>query len=441
MRSVGVEVRNWSARTMDGEVLYHLRDVVESGEAPTPALVARRDVFCANARSTTTSTARASRRSWKIRWMRPRRELSAGEWIAADLLIAADGRYSTVSDFRLVATGEPPMKEPLWRVYNNNNNNNRLAEGWVRVGLVRLGDGTVGMLGNVRTEDVENNSKPDAIGEFVMDLLRTHGDAAHWSRERETDACYEALGGKSPGANLCLEDAAVFGALYHNNSLHRYAALRTPRRNFIREMSRKRARRSCFPSEFDAEMSNWRSPSWRRRYLQRLWNASGLVLRAKRATEHNFKPFGELATKVPHGAGAGPELDLARGTPRLYLTKLEGPRPLEINRITRHIRVTQCLGAVGDEDFYSVVRAPADRPALDDLVAFRIPPRHFVKLHKGTWHAGPLWKGDAAFRTFFNLEHHADTNVVDHDSRDRLPPPRRRRRRRRRRRDGPPLPL
>lgn len=44
--------------------------------------------------------------------------------------------------------------------------------------------------------------------------------------------------------------------------------------------------------------------------------------------------------------------------------------------------------------------------------AFRVPPGHFVQLHKGTWHAGPLWGRDPS-RVFFNLEQH-DTNLTDH---------------------------
>ena len=46
---------------------------------------------------------------------------------------------------------------------------------------------------------------------------------------------------------------------------------------------------------------------------------------------------------------------------------------------------------------------------------FRVAPHTFVKLHRGTWHAGPLWPGTDAQRTFYNLEL-ADTNVVDHNT-------------------------
>lgn len=44
----------------------------------------------------------------------------------------------------------------------------------------------------------------------------------------------------------------------------------------------------------------------------------------------------------------------------------------------------------------------------------RIPPGHFIKLHEGTWHAGPLFDAPDTM-SFFNLEL-ADTNVVDHNT-------------------------
>lgn len=46
---------------------------------------------------------------------------------------------------------------------------------------------------------------------------------------------------------------------------------------------------------------------------------------------------------------------------------------------------------------------------------FRIPHGVFVKLERGTWHAGPLFDGDGM--DFYNLEL-ADTNVVDHNAHD-----------------------
>jgi hypothetical protein len=40
----------------------------------------------------------------------------------------------------------------------------------------------------------------------------------------------------------------------------------------------------------------------------------------------------------------------------------------------------------------------------------------FVKLERGTWHAGPLFVG-SAHADFYNLEL-SDTNVVDHNTHD-----------------------
>ena len=45
-----------------------------------------------------------------------------------------------------------------------------------------------------------------------------------------------------------------------------------------------------------------------------------------------------------------------------------------------------------------------------------VPPGNFVDLHKGTWHAGPLWGPDPTPKpSVFNLEQH-DTNLSDHIS-------------------------
>ncbi len=50
---------------------------------------------------------------------------------------------------------------------------------------------------------------------------------------------------------------------------------------------------------------------------------------------------------------------------------------------------------------------------VQDLVAFRIPHGVYLKMHQGTWHAGPLFDGERM--DFYNLEL-ADTNVVDHNT-------------------------
>ncbi len=107
-------------------------------------------------------------------------------------------------------------------------------------------------------------------------------------------------------------------------------------------------------------------------------------------------------------------------------------RGLQFDRITYHARVTQCLGSLTVEPWYLVVAEPTGSvqqpPGPEDLHAFRvgtvcssqttqlikfancrergstasepslaamqIPHGKFVRLHAGTWHAGPLF--DAA---------------------------------------------
>lgn len=161
-----------------------------------------------------------------------------------------------------------------------------------------------------------------------------------------------------------------------------------------------------------------------------------LLKQATTATRENFAPYGDLVSVAPDGENWSTDKDAAldgfdgsRGFPRLYLMQLHGPRPLQYDRITHHANVTQCLGAASaTEDFYLAVHAPTLRdadtaggadggaapPDPAQICVFRVAPHTFVKLHKGTWHAGPLW-GDDPTRVFFNLELH-DTNEVDHHS-------------------------
>ena len=50
---------------------------------------------------------------------------------------------------------------------------------------------------------------------------------------------------------------------------------------------------------------------------------------------------------------------------------------------------------------------------MEDIKAFRIPGDVAIKLHRGSWHAGPFFEDDEI--NFFNLEL-ADTNEVDHQT-------------------------
>lgn len=136
-------------------------------------------------------------------------------------------------------------------------------------------------------------------------------------------------------------------------------------------------------------------------------------------TRAGFAPFGTLIEASADGTPFGPDdadLDLGQGTPRYYIMRIPG-RGFVIDRITRHRRVTQALASVGGSEWVLAVAPPlglddpAAEPALDDIAAFRIPGDVAVMLHKGTWHAGPLFSGPD--RGFFNLEL-SDTNEVDH---------------------------
>ena len=136
-------------------------------------------------------------------------------------------------------------------------------------------------------------------------------------------------------------------------------------------------------------------------------------------TGEAFAPYGSVIAPMddglPFGATDAP-LDLTGGTPRLYAMRLPA-RGLTVTRITRHRRVTQALASVGGHEWFMAVAPPlavddpAAEPALGDIRAFRIPGDVAILLHKGSWHAGPLFT--EAEQSFFNLEL-TDTNEVDH---------------------------
>ncbi|KAG2601700.1 uncharacterized protein LOC120708556 [Panicum virgatum] len=161
-------------------------------------------------------------------------------------------------------------------------------------------------------------------------------------------------------------------------------------------------------------------------------------LRAVEATPESFAPFGQVIAASPDGDQFGPhdaQLDLSRGIPRFYIMRLQD-RPLKFSSITHHASVTQCLGSIGGQDWYlgvakpSIVDGPSEQsgqegrkplqsraghyylpPDPAEVCVFRVSGPKFLKLNKGTWHAGPLFKRDAV--DFYNLEL-SNTNVVDH---------------------------
>lgn len=129
----------------------------------------------------------------------------------------------------------------------------------------------------------------------------------------------------------------------------------------------------------------------------------------------NFSAFGELIIPSEYGKAFSEDeaqLDLASGQPRLYI--MRSPfHGTEFRVITRHRRVTQCLGARNDRDWFIAVAPPNNAlpaPDLAAIQAFWIPGDTAIKLHRGTWHAGPFFLWD--YIDFFNLEL-TDTNQED----------------------------
>jgi len=138
-------------------------------------------------------------------------------------------------------------------------------------------------------------------------------------------------------------------------------------------------------------------------------------------TREAFAPFGELIAPIEDGVPFGPEdaqLELSLGTPRLYIMRLT-KKGRVFTQITRHRGVTQCLAALEGKSWLMAVAPPKNledpnaEPALEDIAAFVVPGNVAVKLHRGTWHAGPFFEDDEI--NFINLEL-SDTNEVDHQN-------------------------
>ena len=146
-------------------------------------------------------------------------------------------------------------------------------------------------------------------------------------------------------------------------------------------------------------------------------NASKTVqqLQAQWVTPENFQPYGQVIWASEDSKSYDTEdaqLNLQNGTPRFYIMRLHH-KGRKFHKITRHVQCTQCLGSLEWKDWLIAVAPPRDteQPALEEIVAFRIPGNCFIKLEVGTWHAGPYF--DHAFVDFYNLEL-SDTNTVDH---------------------------
>lgn len=138
-------------------------------------------------------------------------------------------------------------------------------------------------------------------------------------------------------------------------------------------------------------------------------------LKAEEMTAEAFAPFGQVIFSCDDGKPYGPDdaqLKLDAGTPRFYIMQL-AHRGRRFHEITRHQKCTQCLGSLQGIDWLMAVAPPggASDPNPDTIRAFQIPGNCFIKLHVGTWHAGPLF--DVQVAEFYNLEL-SDTNITDH---------------------------
>lgn len=138
-------------------------------------------------------------------------------------------------------------------------------------------------------------------------------------------------------------------------------------------------------------------------------------LSAPLITASEFASFGQVIFPSADGAVYGAQdaqLKLDAGIPRFYIMQLEG-RGRHFYAITRHQQCTQCLGSLAGAEWLMAVAPPGEATAPDPeaIRAFRIPGNCFIKLHVGTWHAGPLF--EAPTISFYNLEL-SDTNITDH---------------------------
>ncbi len=143
-------------------------------------------------------------------------------------------------------------------------------------------------------------------------------------------------------------------------------------------------------------------------------------LQTEWVTPENFRRYGQVIFASLDGKAYDAEdakLNLQNGIPRFYIMRLD-KRGRKFNKITRHIQCTQCLGSLEGKDWLIAVCPPdndVNEPALEEIAAFRIPGHCFIKLHEGTWHAGPYFEHEAV--DFYNLEL-ADTNLADHFTHD-----------------------
>ena len=105
----------------------------------------------------------------------------------------------------------------------------------------------------------------------------------------------------------------------------------------------------------------------------------------------------------------------AAGRPRFYVMRIRR-RPPVLQAMTRHHRVSQCLGSADAQPWWLAMAPPTDSgspPHASSIALIKFQAGEGFKLHPGTWHAGPFVQEQSAL--FFNLELRT-TNEDDHNS-------------------------
>ena len=146
------------------------------------------------------------------------------------------------------------------------------------------------------------------------------------------------------------------------------------------------------------------------------------VLQTRRPHESRFSSCGTLLLPQDDPSPFGSqdaELHFdADGHPRFSLMRLRR-RPPVLAALTSHQPVRQCLGSADAQAWWLAVAPPgpprADGSiASDQVLLVKLLAGEGVKLHPGTWHAGPFLNTSSAL--FFNLELRT-TNEDDHNCR------------------------
>ena len=148
-------------------------------------------------------------------------------------------------------------------------------------------------------------------------------------------------------------------------------------------------------------------------------------IRAQTLTDESFAPYGDIIKPWfsgeqfdrdyaydPAKEATHVKLVMTNGAPVLRIMQ-QRLRGLAFSKMARHLKVSQCLGSLQGKEWFMAVAAPTPdkaAPDLADIAAFRIPGDRIIKLHVGTWHAGPHFTHDECL--FLNLENE-DTNTRD----------------------------